>query len=112
MPTDKPRITFTLDEDTLAAIDDYKFKHRIKNQSQAILTLIEKGMCSLAADQPQIKNSPTSADAEERMSLEDSTAMLVELGYIRPGEQLSDADLAFFEHIVGLMDSWFDSKKP
>ena len=58
------------------------------------------------------KNSPAPVGAEERMSLEDSTAMLVELGYIRPGEQLSDADLAFFEHIVGLMDAWFDSKKP
>lgn len=58
------------------------------------------------------KNSPAPEGAEEKMSLEDSTALLVELGYIRPGEQLSDSDLAFLEHIVGLMAAWFDSKNP
>lgn len=112
MPTDKPRFTVTLDQELLNRIDNYKFSHRMKNQNQAVVSLIAKGFDSLAADQPQIKNSPAPEGAEERMSLEDSTAMLVELGYIRPGEQLSDADLAFFEHIVGLMDAWFDSKKP
>lgn len=112
MPTDKPRITFALDEDMLVAIDNYRYKHRIKNQSQAIIALIERGFDNLQSDSCKEKSSPTSEDAEEHISLEKSTELLVELGYIRPGEQLSDDDLAFFQHIVGLLDAWFDGKKP
>ena len=56
------------------------------------------------------KNSPAPEGAEERIPFEESTAFLVELGYIRPGEQLTDADLDFLTHIFGLMDAWFDSK--
>lgn len=44
MPTDKPRITFTVDESLYNKITDYKYSHRMKNQSQAILSLIEKGI--------------------------------------------------------------------
>lgn len=50
MPTDKPRITFTVDEDLFDKITDYKYSHRMKNQSQAILSLIEKGMDALHQD--------------------------------------------------------------
>lgn len=50
MPTDKPRITFTVDEDLFDKITDYKYSHRMKNQSQAILSLIEKGMNALHQD--------------------------------------------------------------
>lgn len=114
MPTDKPRITFTLDEDTLAAIDDYKFKHRIKNQSQAILTLIEKGMCSLAADQPQIKNSPAPEGAEEQISMEESNRLfdaLVQAGLISDSIELSVDDRAFLVHVIGLLDVWIRGKR-
>lgn len=64
MPTEKPRITFTLDEDTLKAIDDYKFKNRIKNQSQAILSLIEIGMDSLMKEIKQKEKAPESYVSE------------------------------------------------
>lgn len=50
------------------------------------------------------------AGAKENVSLEETNAVLVEMGYIRQGEQLTDADLAFLEHIGGLMDAWFSSK--
>lgn len=43
MPTMNPRITFTVSEETMKAIDDYKFSHRMKNQTQAILSLIDIG---------------------------------------------------------------------
>lgn len=41
------------------------------------------------------------------ISVAESNDLLVALGYIEPGEQLSDEDLAFFEHIIGLLDAWF-----
>ena len=53
----------------------------------------------------------TKAPAEqEPISLEESNNLLVELGYIRPGEILTDDDLAFLTHIMGLLDAWFSKK--
>ena len=48
MPTENPRITFTLSEDMRDRIDVYKHEHRIKNQTQAIVSLISKGLESLS----------------------------------------------------------------
>ena len=44
MPTDKPRVTFTVSQDTLQKIDEFRFTTKAKNQTQAILALIEKGL--------------------------------------------------------------------
>ena len=55
------------------------------------------------------KKSPAPAEASTgEISLEESNNLLVALGYIKPGEQISDDDLAFLEHIIGLLDAWFD----
>lgn len=42
------------------------------------------------------------------ISLEESNGLLAALGLIREGQQLSDDDLAFLTHIVGLLEAWFD----
>ena len=62
-------------------------------------------------------NDPTqkSPSAEEsapgdQVTLEESNRLLVALGYIQEGDDLSDEDLAFLSHIVGLLDAWFRSK--
>lgn len=47
MPTDNPRITITVSEDMLDRIDSYKHEHKLKNQTQAIVSLIQKGFESL-----------------------------------------------------------------
>jgi hypothetical protein len=52
MPTTNPRITFTVSEETMKAIEDYKFSHRMKNQTQAILSLIDIGFKVLADKEP------------------------------------------------------------
>lgn len=44
MPTENPRITFTVSEELKEQINEFQFSNRIKNQSQAILALIDKGM--------------------------------------------------------------------
>lgn len=57
------------------------------------------------------KESPASNDAGEgNISLETSTRALVAMGLIRDGEQLSDDDLAFIGHIMGLLNAWFAEK--
>ncbi len=43
------------------------------------------------------------------ISLEESNRLLVALGLIREGQQLSDDDLAFLTHIIGLLEAWFNS---
>lgn len=48
--------------------------------------------------------------SDTTISLEESTGLLVELGYIREGGILSDADLDFLTHISGLLAAWFSGK--
>lgn len=60
----------------------------------------------------ETKKSPAPAEAEtEEVSLEETDRLLVALGLIKEGEQLSDDDLAFVGHIVGLLDAWFRKRK-
>lgn len=66
-------------------------------------------------ESPEItKKSPSAAEAapgEEYITLEASNRLLDALGLTREGEDLSDDDLAFLEHIIGLLDAWFDKRK-
>ena len=60
----------------------------------------------------ETKKSPAPAEAEtEEVSLEETDRLLVALGLTKEGEQLSDDDLAFVGHIVGLLDAWFRKRK-
>lgn len=54
--------------------------------------------------------APESAREKEFILLDETNDFLVELGYIRKGQQLSDADYEFLRHIVGLMNAWFRRK--
>lgn len=44
MPTDKPRFSVTVPEALYNRVQDYQFTHRMKNQTQAILALITRGL--------------------------------------------------------------------
>lgn len=60
----------------------------------------------------ETKKSPAHEGTEDGVvSLERATAALVAMGYIREGEQLSDDDLAFLTHVMGLLDAWFRSEE-
>ena len=59
----------------------------------------------------ETKKSPAPAEAEtEEVSLEETDRLLVALGLIKEGEQLSDDDLAFLEGIITLLNTWFKRK--
>ena len=47
MPTAKPRVTITMSREELERIDAYRFDHKMKNQTQAILALINSGLREL-----------------------------------------------------------------
>jgi metal-responsive CopG/Arc/MetJ family transcriptional regulator len=44
MPTDKPKILITFDDDLLKRIDDYRFDNRVNSRSEAIRRLIEESL--------------------------------------------------------------------
>jgi len=44
MPTEKPKILITFDENLLKRIDDYRFENRINSRSEAIRRLIEESL--------------------------------------------------------------------
>lgn len=58
MPTEKPRYTIVVDEDTLKEIDDYRFENRFKSRSAATLDLIRLGI-------EQLKKEQAEAEAEQ-----------------------------------------------
>lgn len=75
----------------------------------SILTLYSPTEFESPETANEIKNPPAPAEASTgEISLEESNALLVALGYIEPGEQISDDDLAFLGHVIGLLDAWFD----
>lgn len=59
MPTEKPRVTFTISKERLSELEAYQHDNKIKNQTQAILSLIEKGLSDF---EPTIKKSPSLSD--------------------------------------------------
>lgn len=64
-------------------------------------------------DMVETKNSPSAAEAapgDDRISMEESNRLLVALGLIDEGQDLSDDDLAFLEHIIGLLNTWFNQR--
>lgn len=48
MPTEKPRVTFTISQERLSEVENYRFNNKIKNQTQAILSLIDKGLSGIS----------------------------------------------------------------
>ena len=54
--------------------------------------------------------APEGTGEKEFVLLDETNDLLVELGYIQKGQRLSDADLAFLEHWIGLLDAWFRGK--
>jgi hypothetical protein len=67
MPTLNPRITFTVTEETMKAIDEYRFSHRLRNQTQAILSLIDLGFKVLDGNEPIIEPSEKLTDEDRRV---------------------------------------------
>ena len=62
MPTEKPRVTITMSKDQLDRIDDYRFEGKMKNQTQAILSLIELGFAELSSANAVYEKAPSLSD--------------------------------------------------
>lgn len=102
MPTDKPRVTLTVSQDTLDKIDDYRFRNKSKNQTQAILSLIEKGLSDYEKENPS-DSDESEPEGTEKWFIE----LLVRAGYLAEGQQVDDRTTAFLTHWLGMLDAWF-----
>lgn len=52
MPTEKPRFSLSIPQELLNRIDQYRFDNHIKNQTKAVVTLLEIGLTSLGITPP------------------------------------------------------------
>ena len=69
MPTKNPRITFMVSDEMMKQINDYKFEHRMKNQTQAILSLINIGIMELAGEELKEQSTELSPDDDRLLAL-------------------------------------------
>ena len=60
--------------------------------------------------QKEIPSAPA-ATGTERISIEETDKLLVALGFIEEGGELSDDDLLFLQGVVTLMNAWFGKRK-
>ena len=74
MPTNNPRFSITLSDDLYKAVDDYKFAHRCKNQTQAIVQLLTAGLAELA----QTPAAPQQIQPEPSIQLTDTEQKLLD----------------------------------
>ena len=44
MPTDKPRFSLTVDEETLELIDNFRYENRYPTRSESIIALVRMGL--------------------------------------------------------------------
>ncbi len=44
MPTEKPILTFAVDQELLDRLNDFRFEHRIETRSEAIRRLVEESL--------------------------------------------------------------------
>lgn len=66
MPTDKPRVTITMNKDLLDRIEAYRFDTRQKNQTQAILSLLQHGLNYIEGTPKE--NAPSVSDEAMRLA--------------------------------------------
>ncbi len=62
MPTEKPRYTVIVDDDTLKQIDDFRFENRYPSRSAATLELIRIGMKTLKEQKKFIPSKKKNSD--------------------------------------------------
>ena len=105
MPTKKRRITFAIDDELLSKINQYSLENNCKNQSQAILSLINKGLHAISSQEKA--PTPSDDDAGAKLAVEEVIAAFVVAGIVPEGQDLSDEDLKFFSSILAAVSQWF-----
>ena len=112
MPTEKPRVTITVTEDQLKEIEEYRYGHKMKNQTQAILSLVRVGLDELKqSGAEQIKKASEAAEADSEAIHSDTVAIFKDVlsraGLLNEKLDLSDNDLEFLKAMFLAMKAHF-----
>ena len=85
MPTDKPRFTITVDPALMQEIEDYRYNHRIKNQTKAVISLMQRGLPEIMETEFSQPQQPVEQYSADEQQLIDDYRSLNEQGqeYIR-----------------------------
>ena len=59
MPTDRPRVMVTLDEEAFAFVEEFRYRNHYPNRSMALNALIEAGLKALAEENDTSFKKPT-----------------------------------------------------
>ena len=114
MPTEKPRVTITMSEEQLREVDQYRFDHRMKNQTQAIISLVRSGLDRLEQEKnEQIKKASEAADTatEASENVEAFTTVLKKAGIVQETGDISEADLEFLKAMFTALKAHFRAKE-
>lgn len=119
MATEKPRFTITMDESLLSEVDDFKYQHRIKNQSKAIVELVKRGMAALASQDAEAATAIKKAseaelptpEAKENPHIKMFADILSKAGLIDENGDLSDDDLEFLQAMLLALKAHFKQSK-
>lgn len=66
MPTNNPRFTFTISQELLDRVDEFRFKNRFRSQTKAITALIELGLDSIG-EKPITPSEPPLCQSDARL---------------------------------------------
>lgn len=112
MPTEKPRVTITVTPEQLQEIENFRYDKKMKNQTQAILSLIRVGLDELTNKPYSYEGSMSStgvlpteetmrAISDSRRAVEDRTdQMKLDIINLIRENWYSEEDLKYIKKIV------------
>lgn len=107
MPTEKPRVTFTLDQAMLDRVEKFRYASQSRSQSSAIIKLLKAGLAAYEADK---EKSPGPPDGGPRLDPDAVMDALIRIGWMQPGGDLTDSDLRFLHSVGETIRVWFQRK--
>ena len=113
MPTEKPRITITMSAEQLQEVDRYRFENKLKNQTQAILTLIQTGLEEMNRQDAEIiekASEAANAVTEASSDIEAFASILRKAGIVQPNNDISEADMKFLKAMFMALKAHFQAK--
>ncbi len=67
MPTEKPRISFALPEDLRDKIETYRFDNHVRNLTQAVIQLLDKGLSVLEEESKNEKPATGGGQSDDEL---------------------------------------------
>ena len=107
MPTNRPRVTITFTDDDLKWIEDYRWQHRSKNLTQAVISLIRVGMDEVTKGKAPTAESAAEAEETDRI-VRQLYKVFLRAGFVRDGD-ISNDDYIFLDALLTMCKAHFGS---